>query len=71
MVVSPLIRDPDRGHLTGTDTGRRHRFPRDGDLTAQDLDRIVLDPPRLREQLGELLLRLGDDRTRGVEQQRP
>jgi len=49
--------------------GPHQRLARHGQLAAPDLLCVVLDPARLREMLGEFLLRQGDDRPMAVEHQ--
>jgi hypothetical protein len=49
-----LIRDADAGEVLRRDPGVRQRLARAIELRAQDLLRIVLDPPRLRKMLREV-----------------
>ena len=63
-----LVGDPDRGDIAGVGAGFRHRGVRRCDHARPDLLRIVLDQPRRRIDLAELLLRGRDRRERGIEQ---
>ena len=62
-----LVGDADGSDLRDADAGLRDRLARGGDLALPDLDRIVLDPARLREVLCKLALRHRDDATVEVE----
>ena len=51
-----LVRDPDRAQLRRADAGVRDRGLRGADDAGPDLLRVVLDPARAREVLGELAI---------------
>ena len=51
-----LIGDADRGDVARVEPGLVQRLARGGELAFPDLDRVVLDPARLRIDLPELAL---------------
>ena len=66
-----LIGDADRSQGARRDRGLGQRLGYDAGLRGPDLQRIVLDPPRLGINLGEFPLRHGADRPTVVEDDRP
>ena len=63
-----LVGDADRGDLVIAHAELPHRLTRDGKLALPDLVRVVLDPARLGEILGEFLLRHRADHALAVEE---
>ena len=63
-----LVGDADRGHLRGLDAALRQRLARAGELAVPDVERVVLDPARLGEVLGEFTLAAGHRQASAVEQ---
>ena len=66
-----LIGDADPGDILGADAGLRHRLPHGRDHGRPDFLRIVLDPPRRRIDLPQLLLRNRDRAKLCIEHDRP
>src|ERR1700688_2020314 len=64
-----LIGDANRGYITSLQVGFGQGFPGHRYLRCRDLLRVVLDPSRLGEELGELGLGHGDDGAAIVKQQ--
>ena len=56
----PLVRDPNRGELGRRDAGRSQRALHDLRDPRLDLERIVLHPPGLRQDLTMIALREAD-----------
>jgi hypothetical protein len=63
-----LIRDPDGGHLTGTNPLPGQHVLHHAELGLPDLGRVMLHPARLGKRLPELPLRRGHDVPVAVEQ---
>ena len=66
-----LVGDADGCHIPRTCACPPQRLNRAGELACQDLHWIVLDPPRLRVELLELMLRNRCNRARFVKENRP
>ena len=65
-----LVGDPEPGERARLDAGSGQSLPRCRERGSPERFRVVLDPARLRKDLRELLLRHGDERSAGPEDDR-